>query len=592
MCQGLIKIAIVGIDLGTTNSLVSIWKNGKCQLIPNSFGEFLTPSVIGIDENEQIIVGKVAKERLISHPNSTVASFKRFMGSDKHLKIGNKSFTAQELSSFILRQLKEDAERFLGETVTEAVVSVPAYFDDNGRNATKLAGELATLVVERIVNEPSAAALAYKQDSDEDKIFLVFDFGGGTLDVSIVEIFDNVIEIIAVSGDNHLGGDDFNMCIAHYFCKQNNLNYEELSDDVKAIIIRQSEMCKIALNDSEKTAMAVFIHDQTYTMTLDIKTLVKISGSFFKRIETPIFKALHDAELTPTEIDEVVLVGGSSRMTIVRKYLKHLLKCEIKSSISSDEIVAVGAGISAGIKSRNEEVKDMLLTDICPFTLGTNTVNYSNPSNPLFSPIIERNSTLPTSCIGIYETVYDHQDEIVLGIYQGECMYCRENILLGEIRMQVPKKLKGEEQIELRFTYDINGILEVEATVISTKEKKLALITNKNIKMNEEEIKERLKDLQKLKIMPVDQDENQYILAKAERLYKEYFGEVRHIIGMYISQFNQVLESQDERKIRRYRNFLKKYFDVIEGKLMPFEAFPKQFEDTEKYDDENWENLR
>lgn len=583
-------MAVIGIDLGTTNSLASVWKDGKCQLIPNSFGEYLTPSVVGIDENGDIIVGKIAKERLVSHPNSTCASFKRFMGTDMQLKIGDKKFTAQELSSFVLRQLKDDAERFLGEPVTEALVSVPAYFDDNGRNATKISGELASLFVERIVNEPSAAALAYRQQYDEDKIFLIFDFGGGTLDISVVDIFENIIEIVAVAGDNHLGGDDFNMAIANYFCKQNDLDYKELSDDVKAIIIRQAEMCKIALNESDTTAMAVVIDEKTYSMTLDTKKLVELCGVLFKKIEIPILKALHDAEIGLNEIDEVILVGGSSRMMVVQKYLKHLLKCKIKNSVSPDEIVAIGVGVAAGIKSRNEDIKDVLLTDICPFTLGTGVVNDLMPGNNLFSPIIERNSTLPISNAQIYETSCDYQRQILMEIYQGESMYCNENILLGDVKLNVPKRLKGEEKIELRYTYDINGILEVEAEVLSTKEVKSKLIVNKNLNMSEEELKKRLDELQSLKISPAENDDNRYILARAERLYKENFGEVRSAIGRYIFDFSQVLVSQNGTKIRRYRNFLERYFDVLEGIKTPLEAFPEQFEDIEEYDDENWEN--
>ncbi|MCQ2489126.1 MAG: Hsp70 family protein, partial [Clostridia bacterium] len=270
-------MAIVGIDLGTTNSLVCVFRNGKSELIPNSFGEFLTPSCVGIDDDgEQVLVGKIAKDRLISHPDFTVSSFKRFMGTDKNLVVGDKVFTAPELSSFVIRQLKEDAEAYLGEPVEEAVISVPAYFDDNGRNATKMAGELAGLRVERIINEPSAAALAYRKDDDEDATFLVCDLGGGTFDVSVVDAFDNIIEIAAVAGDNHLGGDDWNVAIAQYFCDENGIKVDELSSETKAIILKQAEMCKIALNNSEPIIMSVSIGEDSYMASLTSKKLVEI----------------------------------------------------------------------------------------------------------------------------------------------------------------------------------------------------------------------------------------------------------------------------------------------------------------------------
>ncbi|MBQ0136318.1 MAG: Hsp70 family protein, partial [Oscillospiraceae bacterium] len=327
-------MAIIGIDLGTTNSLVAAFRNGKSELIPNSFGEFLTPSCVGLDDDgEKILVGKIAKDRLISHPNLTVSSFKRFMGTDKKIIVGERVFTAPELSSFVIRQLKDDAEAYLGEPVDEAVISVPAYFDDNGRNATKMAGELAGLRVERIINEPSAASLAYRKDADEDATFLVCDLGGGTFDVSVVDAFDNIIEITSVAGDNHLGGDDWNIAIAQYFCDENNLKVDELSNETKAIILKQAEMCKIALNTSEPVIMSVSIGEDTYMASLTNKKLVEISAGLFKRIEQPIRHALYDASMTVKDIDYVVMVGGSSKMHTVSKYIEQLVGREMKSDI-------------------------------------------------------------------------------------------------------------------------------------------------------------------------------------------------------------------------------------------------------------------
>ena len=496
-------MAIIGIDLGTTNSLACVFRNGKSELIPNAHGEYLTPSCIGIDDDgEKILIGKIAKDRLISHPSLTTSSFKRFMGTDKEITIGNKTFTAPELSSFVIRWLKEDAESYLGEVVTEAVISVPAYFDDNGRNATKLAGEIAGLKVERIINEPSAAALAYKSDFSEDATFLVVDLGGGTLDVSVVDTFENIIEITSVSGDNHLGGDDFNEKIAEYFCKSNNLDFRGLSSDAKAIIIKQAEMCKIALNTTEPVIMAATVDGENYVTPIDNKKLVEICAELFKRIERPIAHALHDSSLTVADIDYVVMVGGSSKMITVKKYIEHLMGSEMKSSIDPDKVVAIGAGIVSGIKSRQEEIKDIILTDICPFTLGTSIINKAKEEDPLFSPIIERNSTLPASRMKTYYTAGNNQTEMRFEILQGESMYCRDNISLGAVEIKVPKGPAGKESADVRFTYDINGILEVDIKCNSTGELTKKVIINKNITLTEDEIKAKCADLEKIKILP------------------------------------------------------------------------------------------
>lgn len=580
-------MAIVGIDLGTTNSLVCVYRGGKSELIPNSFGEFLTPSCVGLDDDgEQVLVGKIAKDRLVSHPDFTVSSFKRFMGTDKKLIVGERVFTAPELSSFVIRQLKEDAEAYLGEPVEEAVISVPAYFDDNGRNATKMAGELAGLRVERIINEPSAAALAYRKDDDEDATFLVCDLGGGTFDVSVVDAFDNIIEIAAVAGDNHLGGDDWNAAIAQYFCDENGIKVEDLSPETKAIILKQAEMCKIALNSSEPIIMSVSIGPDSYMASLTSKKLVEISASLFKRIEEPIRRALHDASMTVMDIDYVVMVGGSSKMLTVSKYIEQLVGREMKSDIDPDKVVGIGAGVVAGIKSRDEDIKDTILTDVCPFTLGTNVINYAKHDDPLFSPIIERNSVLPTSHMERYYTVNDNQDKMVFKIYQGENMYCRDNTLLGDIEIKVPKNKAGEECCDVRFTYDINGILEVDVKCVSTGETKNKVILNKNIKLTDEEIALKQAELQKLKILPRDEEENKAIIARAERLYEEAFGEFRDIIGANTMNFLEILSKQDSKKIRRAKTQFVKFLDMVEGQEAGFDVFMRDFDFDDSEDDD------
>ena len=579
-------MAIIGIDLGTTNSLASVWRNGRCELIPNSFGEFLTPSVVGFDDEGNVIIGKIAKQRLVSHPDLTAASFKCFMGTKQEISLGKKVFTPPELSSFILRQLKEDAELYLGEPVEEAVISVPAYFDDNGRSATKLAGELAGLKVERIINEPSAAALAYKQGTDNEDMFLIFDFGGGTLDISIVDIFDSVIEIIAVAGDNHLGGDDFNRAIAEYFCKENHLNYSALPSEVKAIVLKQAELCKIALSTQPEAAMVLNYNDHVYTLALDNQKLLTVTADLFERIEKPIVKALHDASVSANEISEVILIGGSSHMLLVQKYLENLFDTQINVTISPDTAVALGVGIASGIKARNEEIKDMVLTDICPFSLGISTTNKDDFSTPFFTPIIERNTTLPASIVKRFYTSHDDQRTISIGIAQGEKMYFKQNLFLDEIELSVTPAPEGERSVDVRFSYDINGILQVDVTNNETGKIISKTIVNNN-RLSQSEVKSKLEQLEKLKIHPRDLDKNKLLIARAESLYEESIGDLREIIRFQLERFNNALSNQDSRKIRKTTESFSRFLDSIEnGGYNPFSNFNDydSYEDEEDYD--------
>lgn len=565
-------MAIIGIDLGTTNSLASVWKDGKCTLIPNSFNEYMTPSVVGFDDNKNMLVGKIAKERLISHPHKTAASFKCFMGSSKKIMLDGREFTAAELSSFILRQLKEDAESFLGESVEEAVISVPAYFDDNGRSATKLAGEMAGFKVERIVNEPSAAALAYRVNHESDDTYLVFDFGGGTLDISIVDIFDSIIEIVAVAGDNHLGGDDFNHAIAEYFCKANHLTYKNLNDEVKAVILKQAEMCKITLSTQPDTAMVLNYDNKVYSLALDNQKLLNITAPIFKRIEIPVVKAMQDAGISASEISDIILIGGSSRMLLVQKYLENLFRREVSVSISPDTAVAIGAGIAAGIKARNEEIKDMILTDICPFTLGTQVVNHADEKRTLFSPVIERNATLPASVEKTFCTACDNQKKLVFKVAQGEKMYFDDNLYLGELEIPVTPAPAGEREADVRFTYDINGILQVDVTNKETGKTVSKVIVNNN-RLSEKELKEKMRELEKIKIHPRELDENKLLIAKAERLYEENVGDLRNIISSRLEYFDLALSSQNQRKIRKAAESFSQFLDSIEKSVVnPFDS--------------------
>lgn len=558
---------IIGIDLGTTNSLASVWLDGTCQLIPNALGEYLTPSAVSLDDNHTILVGRAAKERLISHPSRTAAGFKRFMGTDRQLVLDGKPFTPVELSAFVLRRIKEDAEAFLGTPVTEAVISVPAYFDDNGRSATKAAGELAGFRVDRIINEPSAAALAYHQDSEEDTTFLVVDFGGGTLDVSIVDAFSGVIEIIAVSGDNHLGGDDFNQAIVTAFCAENNLAADDLLPETRASLLRQAEQCKIALTAAEPVMMVSEIHGKQCSLILTNQSLINISTAVLRRMEAPIARALRDCQNTISEIDDIVLVGGSCHMPVVRRYLQHILGKPPLHEFDADTIVALGTGIAAGIKERRSELRDTLLTDICPFTLGVNIINPDDPSNDLFSPILERNTTLPASRMSTYYTTQDNQKKMSIGIYQGEGIYCKDNLKLGELEIDVPAASRGSQSADVRLTYDINGILQVEVTCQSTGQKNQTLILNPQFQLSEDALAARLAALEQYKLLPRDAEQNKVLLARASRLYSESTGLMREQLHEQIRYFNLLLHEGIEAKLRRYRKEFHDFLDQVDEQL-------------------------
>lgn len=560
-------MAIIGIDLGTTNSLVSIWQEDRCVLIPNNFGEYLTPSVVGVDDTGEILIGKTAKERLISHPKQTVNEFKRFMGTEKSWILAKKRYFASDLSALLLKKLKQDAEVYLQETVDEAVISVPAYFNDDQRNATKMAGELAGLKVERLVNEPSAAALAYRfGKAEEDQTFLVFDFGGGTLDISVVDTFDNVVEIVAVSGDNHLGGCDIDQKIAERFLTKACLDEGELTGEERAILIKRSEQLKRQLSNQTEAEMKMEINGQSYHMLLDSKGLLGIATPILESIGMPLGKALNDSGYHWEDIDEIIMVGGSGKMPIIRNYLQFLSGKVPLYHVDPDTAVAVGVGIYAGIKAREEVVREVLLTDICPFTLGIAVAGSDENSTLLLSPIIERNSVLPISREGRYWTRRPFQEMCSVEILQGEHRLADQNLTLGELAVPVPVSDDPDvrEAIDVRYTYDINGILEIDVTVVSTGEVHSKVIVNKNTHLTEEQIKKRREELQKLKIHPRDREGIRLLRARGERMFEEYTGEVRRYINEFLERFTAVVNRQDEKEIEREAKRLTELLDMIE----------------------------
>jgi molecular chaperone HscC len=559
---GGVRLEIIGIDLGTTYSLVSVWSKGKAALIPNPFGDLLTPSVVSLDSNGEILVGRAARERLISHPEMTAAGFKQFMGTEKKFLLGDKSFFAEDLSSFIIKRLKQDAEAYLGFEIKEAVISVPAYFNDSQRSAAKSAGALAGLRVDRIINEPSAASIAYRQLVGREGTFLVFDFGGGTLDVSVVDMFENVVDIVAVAGDNHLGGDDINRAIADTFYIQ----YPELeanfSQREKAQLIKIAEQCKIMLSSANIAILNMRRDGRDFKMQLTNNALIKICASVLLKIKTLLKKALKDSQRSINEIDEVIMAGGSSNMLIIQEYIKHLTQKTPRLEIEPEKAIAIGAGIVAGIKKRDGELHDLVLTDICPFTMGTKV--RSEVENATFSPIIERNSPLPISEIKYYCTAADNQDSINIEIYQGESPDADKNLLLGEMVIEVPPLPAGDIILGVRFSYDINGILEVN---VQSKKHEInaskLIIHNKNL--SRDEIEKRVQELELIKITPREKEENRYLIARAERIYAEAFGASRELISEKIKQFELQIDAYKNIKdIIKARRAFEDFLDVFD----------------------------
>lgn len=590
-------MAIIGIDLGTTNSLVGVWLNGKSKLIPNRYGEYLTPSVVSLSDEGSMLVGKAAKERMINYPEKSANVFKRYMGSKHEFTLGNRKFSAPELSAIVLKSLKEDAERYLGETVTEAVISVPAYFDDKQRSATKQAGVLAGLTVERIVNEPSAAALACRMENqDGDTTYMVFDFGGGTLDVSIVECFEEVVSVIAVNGNNRLGGVDFDRAIAIYFVNEMGKQYKDLPETTQAAILAISEACKKELTEKEEVIMSVDCDGIQGELKLDRRLLIKISKSIFERIRQPIFQALSDSDMNISDIDHIIMVGGSSKMPVVKYFIEHTFRKRVSSVASPDEIVAMGVATYVGIKERQDGVSDIVLTDICPFSLGVGIVNHSGMKN-LMSVIIERNSPLPISRTDNYTTVYDHQERLRFKIFQGEQRYAEDNIMLGEIEVPIPKNLAGKESVDVRFTYDINGILDVEVTVKSIQYRKRMVITGEGSRLSDAELKAKLEEMEQLKISPLAVEENIHALEWGKSLYVRSNSNQKDYVSRLLTQFEKILNTQNDIRIRVARKKMLRMFTMLEqgmlGNLMDLNVLDDMIEhfdnddfEEDFYDDE------
>lgn len=552
---------IIGIDLGTTNSLAAVWRDGKATIIPNALGEHLTPSCVSIDDDGTVLVGRAARERLQTHPQLTAAVFKRYMGSEKKITLGKQQFRPEELSSMVLRALKEDAEAFLGQPVEEAIITVPAYFSDAQRKATRAAGQLAGLRVERLLNEPTAAALAYGiRDKEQESKFLVFDLGGGTFDVSILELFEGVMEVRASAGDNFLGGEDFVTVLVDAFTEHSGLatalGGRQFDLRQQQLLRDEAERVKRLLSRQSPVRMNIRFENTEYNWEIGEERLAQLCEPLLARLRLPVERALRDATIRAAELNEVVLAGGATRMPLVRKLVSRMFGRFPASHLDPDEAVALGAAVQAGLKMRDAALEEVVMTDVAPYSLGIAISRQVGPNQyegGHYLPIIERNSVVPVSRTETIVTIQDNQKEINVAIFQGESRLVADNVFLGKINFPIPAKKAGEIGIDVRFTYDVSGVLEAEVTVQATQERHKMVISDNAGVMTTEQIEQRFAELADLKIHPREQMENRTLVSRADRLYEQSLGDVRQFLAEHTAQFQAALETQDQSVIRKAR---------------------------------------
>jgi len=567
---------LIGIDLGTTNSAVAIWRDGAPQLVPNALGATLTPSAVSIEQGAQrlVHVGAAALDRMATHPADTATSFKRMMGTQRTTTLAGQTYTPEDLSALVLRALRDDVIAHTGATPEAAVITVPAYFNDKQRKATRRAGELAGLKVARLINEPTAAALAFGlMDKGDREPFLVFDLGGGTFDVSIVEMFEGIIEVRASTGDNRLGGDDFNAALLGLV--QGPLDLEarlaHLAPEKRAAMLtRAAERCRRALSSAAQADFALTLGDTPLATDVREEDFEAAAAPLLQRLRDPVVRSLRDSGVAAADLSEVVLVGGATRMPVVRRAITRMFGRFPNSTVHPDEAVALGAGVQAGLLAREAALDEVRITDVCPYTLGVNVSerdSYGQVHNGLFSPIIERNTPVPVSRMDTFGTMADNQKVVKLGIYQGEAREVAGNIKLGEVAVDVPQKPAGEIAVEVRFSFDSSGLLEVDVCVPATGAKRNIVIVDQEDRPDAAELDKRRAALAALKFHPREAAENVALLARAERIYEDSLGEARPAVAQAILHFTGALDTQEPRHIAQARQTLATLLEA-------FEAYP------------------
>jgi molecular chaperone HscC len=560
---------IVGIDLGTTNSAAAVWSDGEAVLVPNALGDLLTPSAVALASDGSILTGLAARERMVSDPGSARALFKRRMGTRTQARLGGRDYSPEELSSLVLRSLKADVEAFVGEPVDRAVITVPAYFNDKQRKATRRAGELAGFVVERLINEPTAAALAYGiHQLDEESPFLVFDLGGGTFDVSIVEIFEGVIEVRSSAGDNQLGGEDFNQIVVNMALEAIGAGKAKAFDPRFQEVVRDAaERARRALSDSPEADFSYVWKGERHSARIASDAFEARAAGLIDRLREPVVRALRDGGVKAGELSEIVMVGGATRMPIVRKAATKMFGRFPATRIHPDHAVALGAAIQGGLKEKDAALREIRLTDVCPFTLGVET-SESLPGGGLrtglFAPIIERNTVLPASRIESFSTTRDGQTQVEFPIYQGESRFASENVKLGTLTAPVPARRGGTVEVQCRFSYDSSGLLEVDVTVPETGVTKQLVIVDDDSE-DEAKLARRRAELARIKLHPREESGNAALLERVKRCYESQLGETRLYVAELLSQLETGLDSQDPRIVARVSEAVAQAIDALEG---------------------------
>ncbi|ADU31952.1 Hsp70 family protein [Evansella cellulosilytica] len=570
-------MTVVGIDLGTTNSAIAYLKDGKPAIIENVNGHRTTPSVFQINQNGEIVIGQEAKDTYATLTDQTVMEVKRLMGTDKKVTVAGKEYRPEEISAYILKYLKSAAEDKLGKPVTEAVVTVPAYFSDSQRKATQKAGEIAGLKVERIINEPTAAALAFGiENMDKDQHILVYDLGGGTFDVSVVEMFEGVIEVKASAGNNHLGGMDFDNAIvdwvAEKFEQENGysifINAEESEQLSRTAKLKDvAEKAKKILSSQMSTRIQIpflGIHNNApigvdYEITrADFEKIIKEKA---QSTLVEVDKALADAKLSQNDIQEILLVGGSTRIPLIQELVEKKFNRTLRKDVNPDEAIALGASVQGAIKSGEIEAKDgLMVIDVCPYTLGTEIVkDVGGQVVPgYFDPIIPRNSTIPISETKRYYTAYDNQDVVVVNVYQGEDQYVKNNIFLSDdiVLENIPKRQARMEAIDVTFTYDINGMLQVEAKVLSTGLVKKEAIQSQAGVMSDVETAASVERVNEEWDQSALYQEVKNVMYRAEKMLDEVDPANKVKIEQLLQQLKTALTNDDTAGVKRYEEEL------------------------------------
>jgi molecular chaperone DnaK len=563
-----VAMAIIGIDLGTTNSAVAYLKNDRAEIIENRNGGRTTPSVVQMNLKGEIVVGQTAKDMYPSLPANTILEVKRLMGTDETVKLGDKEYRPEEISAYILKEIKKSVEDKLGETVTEAVITVPAYFTDAQRVATKKAGQIAGLTVERIINEPTAAAIAYGFDhAKKDQTILVYDLGGGTFDVSVVEMYDSIIEVRSTAGDNHLGGMDFDNLIVEWIVKRvkKESNFDLLGSASGAEILARKARIKDEAEKVKKllsTQNSAVINIPFIAMNngVPVNINLELTRHEFEALIKPLAektmsevdRALSEIGLGVSDIHEVLLVGGSTRIPYIQELVQKRFGKAPRKDVNPDEAVALGAAIQAGIKTG--KISNVIVTDICPFSLGTDVVRFINNRDESghFDVLIKKNTTLPAQKSEVYSTVRDYQTAVLVGVYQGENNYVRDNVLIEEFNVDgIPSGLRGQESVEVTFKYDMNGILDVDVKIMSTGKKVTRKITMKEGVMTEAEVQQARQSL----------DENwdkselyksvKPVIQRAERTIEEVDEPSRKKLQQLIDQMKTALSREDAVAVKK-----------------------------------------